>query len=518
MLLRFATDAQTRWARLRLRSEEEHGATAVEYAIMLAFIAAVIVAGVALLGQGTKDGYEKVVFPVAGDPARPEGHRATRGASGPGRIPRPRPRHTHRPATASPAQVLVRSIRDASMAPEVVDVRAGAIDSYSAGFFFWIWVIAVLVLAILPLWGIFVKAGEEGWKAVIPIYNYYVLLKVVGRPGWWLVLYLVPIVNFVIFIIVMNDLSKSFGHGAGFTVGLVILNWIFLMILAFGSSTYRGPAAMPGGGAAAGGTPPRLRPADARGLIALTPGPASRRSVRLPPRWPARKRCSRCRRSTSRSTAPSLARRRSARARSSLRAAATPMPPRAQLGELGFKLDELGRDAEVRARDRLPVAEGRRTRRTALRRQHRQREGARVAPTRDRAPEAAALRSRGRAPRADGDPRRRRGRGGPAGERVGQAPGRVERVVEEARGSSRAIGAELAARRAEREALAPTIEPDVSELYEDLRRQKKGVGAAALVDGVCQGCHEQLSAVELDRLKRTDDVRRCEHCRRILVF
>jgi Flp pilus assembly pilin Flp len=63
MLLRFATDAQTRWAQLRLRSEAEHGATAVEYAIMLAFIAAVIVAGVALLGQGTKDGYEKVVFP-----------------------------------------------------------------------------------------------------------------------------------------------------------------------------------------------------------------------------------------------------------------------------------------------------------------------------------------------------------------------------------------------------------------------------------------------------------------------
>ena len=63
MLLRFATDAQTRWAQLRLRSEEEPGATAVEYAIMLAFIAAVIVAGVTLLGQGTNDGYEKVVFP-----------------------------------------------------------------------------------------------------------------------------------------------------------------------------------------------------------------------------------------------------------------------------------------------------------------------------------------------------------------------------------------------------------------------------------------------------------------------
>jgi hypothetical protein len=128
-------------------------------------------------------------------------------------------------------------------------------DGY--GFFVWMWVLAVIVLAILPLWGIFLKAGEEGWKAVIPIYNYYVLLKVVGRPGWWLLLYLVPIVNFVIYIIVMNDLSKSFGHGAGFTVGLVLLNWIFLMILAFGSSAYRGPAAMAGVG---GSVPPPPAP------------------------------------------------------------------------------------------------------------------------------------------------------------------------------------------------------------------------------------------------------------------
>jgi hypothetical protein len=131
-------------------------------------------------------------------------------------------------------------------------------SSYSPGFFFWIWTIAFIFLVILPLWVIFTKAGEEGWKAIIPIYNYYVLLKVVGRPGWWLLLFLVPIVNFVIYVIVMNDLSKSFGHGAGFTVGLVFLNWIFLMILAFGSSTYRGPAALPGAAAPPPPPPPPL--------------------------------------------------------------------------------------------------------------------------------------------------------------------------------------------------------------------------------------------------------------------
>jgi hypothetical protein len=80
------------------------------------------------------------------------------------------------------------------------------------------------------------------------------------------------------------------------------------------------------------------------------------------------------------------------------------------------------------------------------------------------------------------------------------------------------VSAELAARRTEREAMTPAFDPELLELYEDLRRQKKGVAAAALVDGVCQACHEQLSALEVARLKKTDGIRRCERCRRILVF
>ena len=78
--------------------------------------------------------------------------------------------------------------------------------------------------------------------------------------------------------------------------------------------------------------------------------------------------------------------------------------------------------------------------------------------------------------------------------------------------------ADLAARQAERPAAVAAIDPDVVELYEELRPQKKGVAAAALVDGVCQGCHEQLSAVELSRVRSTDGIPRCEHCRRILVL
>jgi predicted nucleic acid-binding Zn-ribbon protein len=78
--------------------------------------------------------------------------------------------------------------------------------------------------------------------------------------------------------------------------------------------------------------------------------------------------------------------------------------------------------------------------------------------------------------------------------------------------------ADLAAREAERPASVAAIDPEVLELYEDLRPQKKGVAAAALIDGVCQGCHEQLSAVELSKVRAADGVPRCEHCRRILVL
>jgi predicted nucleic acid-binding Zn-ribbon protein len=76
----------------------------------------------------------------------------------------------------------------------------------------------------------------------------------------------------------------------------------------------------------------------------------------------------------------------------------------------------------------------------------------------------------------------------------------------------------LAQRRREREQLVPAFDPALLELYDDLRQQKRGVGAAALTDGVCQACHQQLSPMYLDRLKRSDGVRRCEYCRRILIF
>jgi predicted nucleic acid-binding Zn-ribbon protein len=79
------------------------------------------------------------------------------------------------------------------------------------------------------------------------------------------------------------------------------------------------------------------------------------------------------------------------------------------------------------------------------------------------------------------------------------------------------IAAELESKTAERAVVAQEIDPELRELYEDLRAHKKGVGAAALVDGVCQGCHERVSSVELDHLLHSQGLKRCEHCRRILI-
>ena len=107
----------------------------------------------------------------------------------------------------------------------------------------WIIYIALIVAVIAGWWMIFTKAGEDGWKAIIPIWNVLVLLKIVGREWWWIILLLIPIVGFVVWIIVALDLAKSYGRGTGFGLGLIFFPYIWSLILGFGSDTYKGPSA-----------------------------------------------------------------------------------------------------------------------------------------------------------------------------------------------------------------------------------------------------------------------------------
>ena len=105
-----------------------------------------------------------------------------------------------------------------------------------------IW-LALSALLIVSLWKVYSKAGKPGWASLIPIYNTYVLLKIGGKPGWWLVLFFVPFVNLVIIILALLAVAKAFGKGGGFVVGLILLPIIFWPILGFGGATYTPPVA-----------------------------------------------------------------------------------------------------------------------------------------------------------------------------------------------------------------------------------------------------------------------------------
>lgn len=97
------------------------------------------------------------------------------------------------------------------------------------------------IFMLVCLWKVFVKAGKPGWASIIPIYNIIVELEIVGRPWYWLLLMLIPIVNIVLAIIVTFRMAKVFGKSTGFGFGLLFLPFIFYPILAFGDDKYLGP-------------------------------------------------------------------------------------------------------------------------------------------------------------------------------------------------------------------------------------------------------------------------------------
>lgn len=102
-------------------------------------------------------------------------------------------------------------------------------------------VIALVIFMMAAFWKIFEKAGHPGWAAIVPVYNMYIMLQIVGKPGWWLILFFIPFVNYVFIIWTYNLLSKSFGKDEGFTVGLILLGFVFFPILGFGAAQYLGP-------------------------------------------------------------------------------------------------------------------------------------------------------------------------------------------------------------------------------------------------------------------------------------
>jgi hypothetical protein len=102
--------------------------------------------------------------------------------------------------------------------------------------------LAFIVLIIASMWRIFTKAGQPGWMAIIPILNLFIMLKIVGKPWWWIIGFLIPFVNFIVAILLSVALAKVFGKGIGFAIGLLLLGFIFYPILAFSDAQYTPPA------------------------------------------------------------------------------------------------------------------------------------------------------------------------------------------------------------------------------------------------------------------------------------
>ena len=104
----------------------------------------------------------------------------------------------------------------------------------------------IAIVALAGVWKTIDKTDQPGawallWLICFPI-GTIPFLKATGRPTWWVVLFFIPIVNIIMWLILCMDLAKSFGKGAGYGVGLFFLPFIFFIMLGFGSDQYRGPA------------------------------------------------------------------------------------------------------------------------------------------------------------------------------------------------------------------------------------------------------------------------------------
>lgn len=105
-------------------------------------------------------------------------------------------------------------------------------------------ILVLVVVSVAALWRVFTKAGRPGWAAAVPLYHWYVLVKVVGRPGWWTALLLIPLVNLIVWLRLAQDLDRSFGKTTAFAVlGLWLFPLVGHAILGFGNARYRGPSA-----------------------------------------------------------------------------------------------------------------------------------------------------------------------------------------------------------------------------------------------------------------------------------
>lgn len=99
-------------------------------------------------------------------------------------------------------------------------------------------IMMTIFILFIGIWRLFQKAGQPGWASIVPIYNAIVMLEIARLPAWWFFLLLIPFVNIIIAVRIAHGLSEAFGKDTAFTVGLVLLPFVFYPILGFGSDRW----------------------------------------------------------------------------------------------------------------------------------------------------------------------------------------------------------------------------------------------------------------------------------------
>ena len=108
--------------------------------------------------------------------------------------------------------------------------------------------LAIAIVMIIGMWKVFTKAGEPGWAALVPIYNVYVMVKISGKPMWWMAVMLLggiipiggAIAQIAASIVVGIGTAEKFGKSQGFGVGMGLLGFVFYPILGFSDAQYEG--------------------------------------------------------------------------------------------------------------------------------------------------------------------------------------------------------------------------------------------------------------------------------------
>jgi hypothetical protein len=118
-------------------------------------------------------------------------------------------------------------------------LQSSDIISGTAGTVLFLLLLSLVGAQLAGRWAVFSKAGHAGWKAVIPVYNLYVMLQIGENGWWWLVLLFVPFVNFYAVYRIHAGVAQSFGRGIGFGLGLAFFGILFFPLMGFGDYQYR---------------------------------------------------------------------------------------------------------------------------------------------------------------------------------------------------------------------------------------------------------------------------------------